>query len=68
QDDRLDEEGFELTVTPAGVRIGAAVERGAHWAAQPLLQLFPATIHRRAPLPSTVPWRAPAREIRDSPR
>lgn len=67
RDDRLEDEGFELTVTPAGVRIGAATARGGHWGAHALLQLFPAAIYRAAPL-GAVEWRAPAREVRDAPK
>ena len=68
---RLDDEAYVLEVTPDRIRIEAGGARGAHWAAQTLLQLLPAQVHRRAgigtaPVPSD--WRVPLVRIEDAPR
>jgi hexosaminidase len=66
-DPALAAEGFALETTPRTVRIAAATDRGAHWAAQALLQLFPAAVHRRSPAPG-IRWIAPATRVADAPK
>jgi len=66
-DPALAAEGFALETTPRAVRIAAATDRGAHWAAQALLQLFPAAVHRRSPAPG-IRWIAPATRVADAPK
>ncbi|MFB4354600.1 beta-N-acetylhexosaminidase [Microbacterium sp. LS_15] len=66
-DPGLAAEGFALETTPRAVRIAAATDRGAHWAAQALLQLFPAAVHRRSPAPG-IRWTAPAARVADAPK
>ncbi|MCM3778268.1 beta-N-acetylhexosaminidase [Microbacterium hydrocarbonoxydans] len=60
-------EGFALETMPRAVRIAAATDRGAHWAVQALLQLFPAAVHRRSPAPG-IRWTAPATRVADAPK
>lgn len=66
-DPALAAEGFALETTPLAVRITAATDRGAHWAAQALLQLFPAAVNRRSPAPG-IRWTAPATRVADAPK
>ncbi|WP_251447784.1 beta-N-acetylhexosaminidase [Microbacterium sp. USTB-Y] len=70
QDPRLEDEAYVLEVTPERIRIDAGGERGAHWAAQTLLQLLPAQVHRRAGIgtDSASPgWHVPPVRIEDGP-
>ncbi|WP_336647325.1 beta-N-acetylhexosaminidase [Microbacterium sp. MMO-10] len=71
QDPRLEDEAYVLEVTPERIRIDAGGERGAHWAAQTLLQLLPAQVHRRAGIrtdSASPDWRVPPVRIEDAPR
>lgn len=71
QDPRLEDEAYVLEVTPERIRIDAGGERGAHWAAQTLLQLLPAQVHRRAGIgtdSASPDWHVPPVRIEDAPR
>ncbi|MFV0373023.1 beta-N-acetylhexosaminidase [Microbacterium sp.] len=59
-------EEYRLAVADTGVRIDASCSRGAGWAGQTLLQLFPAAVYRRARVDAD--WSAPAVAISDAPR
>ncbi len=63
----LGEEGYELLVTPAGVRITARAGAGLFYAGQTLRQLLPPDAWRRAPA-AKLPWTIPAVRIVDRPR
>ncbi|HVX67992.1 MAG TPA: beta-N-acetylhexosaminidase, partial [Bryobacteraceae bacterium] len=63
----LGEEGYELTVRPAGVRITAREDAGLFYGGQTLRQLLPAAAWRKAPIEG-VQWTAPAVRIVDRPR
>ena len=63
----LGDEGYELTVRPAGVRITAPEAAGLFYAGQTLRQLLPAAAWRKAPA-NAVQWTAPALRIVDRPR
>jgi hexosaminidase len=65
-DPGLEDEAYRLEVTPDGVEIRAATDRGGYWGAQTLLQLFPDAVHRSAPV-AGVAWTAPAVLIEDAP-
>lgn len=58
---------YELTITPDRVQIIAGDDAGALYAAQSLLQLLPADVHRSAPVAGTA-WTLPCVRIADSPR
>jgi len=66
-DPSLAAEAFTFETTPHSVRITAATDRGAHWATQALLQLFPAAVYRRSPAVG-IRWTAPATRVADAPR
>ena len=66
-DQRLEPEGFEFEVTPESIHVTASEPRGAHWAMQALLQLFPADIYRHSPSPRAR-WSTPTRHVRDAPK
>ena len=71
QDPRLEDEAYVLEVTPERIRIDAGGERGAHWAAQTLLQLLPPQVHRRAGIrthSASPDWRVPPVRVEDAPR
>ncbi|MEU6539360.1 beta-N-acetylhexosaminidase [Streptomyces sp. NPDC047000] len=63
----LGAEGYELSVTPHGVRLTGADPAGLFRGAQTLRQLLGPDAFRRAPLPGRT-WSLPAAEIRDAPR
>ncbi len=56
------EEGYTLKITPEKIMIGANSEKGAFYAVQSLLQLFPAEIDKSKPIA------IPSIEIKDKPR
>lgn len=66
-DPSLEPEAFVLESAPGSVRIVAATERGAHWGAQALLQLFPAAVYRRSPV-AGIRWTTPATRVSDAPK
>ncbi|WP_144876321.1 beta-N-acetylhexosaminidase [Microbacterium sp. 1.5R] len=66
-DRSLAAEGFALETAPGAVRIAASTGRGAQWAVQALLQLFPAAVYRRSPA-AGVRWAAPATRFTDAPK
>ncbi|MFC0554596.1 beta-N-acetylhexosaminidase [Planotetraspora thailandica] len=59
-------EGYEITITPESVRIGAADPAGAFYAGQTLRQLLPADAYRSVMI-SELPWTLPAGRIEDAP-
>ncbi|MEG0517350.1 MAG: family 20 glycosylhydrolase [Bacteroidales bacterium] len=59
-------EGYELSVTPAGVFIKASDKAGIFYAIQTILQLLPPTIYGNAT--GWEKWEIPAVEIKDYPR
>jgi len=63
----LAEEGYELEVTPAGVRLAGRTPAGLFYAGQTLRQLLPSDAWRRAPSAQGV-WTIPAVRIVDKPR
>ena len=65
-DPALGDEGYELTITPAGVVIRASQPAGHFYAVQTLRQLLPAAVEARTVQPG--PWLLPAGAIRDWPR
>ncbi|WP_269044666.1 beta-N-acetylhexosaminidase [Paenarthrobacter sp. Z7-10] len=60
-------EGFELTVTPAEVRIAGGSAAGVFYGCQALLGLLPPAIHRRAPV-AGIRWQIPTGTVHDAPR
>jgi hexosaminidase len=58
---------YELSVDPSGARLRGGDAAGAFHATQVLLQLLPARVFRRVPLPGAH-WEVPGVEISDSPR
>jgi hexosaminidase len=65
-DDGLPDEGYQLRISPVGMRIAAGGAAGAFYAAQTLRQLLPDEAWRAAPVPGP-PWRLPCAEIDDGP-
>jgi len=63
----LSEEGYELLVAPAGVRITAQATAGLFYAGQTLRQLLPPDAWREAPAAKGA-WTIPAVRIVDKPR
>lgn len=63
----LGAEAYRLTSGPQGVRIEGGDPAGVFYGCQALLQLLPAQVHRRAPVPG-VRWAVPAVEVSDAPR
>jgi len=63
----LGDEGYELDVSPAGVRLTARRPAGLFYAGQTLRQLLPSEIWRRAQSPRT-DWTVRALRILDRPR
>jgi hexosaminidase len=61
-----DGEGYRLTVTPAGVTLGAVAAHGLYNGIQTLRQLLPAAIASPSVRPG--PWTIPATRISDYPR
>ena len=68
-DSRVDlgDEGYELRVTPEGVRLTARRAAGLFYAGQTLRQLLPDAAWRKAPV-DHAPWIAPGVRIVDKPR
>ncbi|HEY0237020.1 MAG TPA: beta-N-acetylhexosaminidase [Friedmanniella sp.] len=66
EDATLADEAYRLEVTPAGIEITAATERGLNWAVQTLRQLLPPDVLRAAP--SGVALDVPLVSIEDGPR
>jgi hexosaminidase len=62
----LGEEGYELSITPAGVILSACAPTGVFYAVQTLRQLLPAAIERADLQPG--PWTLPCGTVRDVPR
>ena len=65
--DGLGPEAYELTVTPAGVRIAGGDAAGVFYGCQALLQLLPAAVYRQG-FVSGVRWAVPAVAVADAPR
>jgi hexosaminidase len=65
-DKRLADEGYQLRISPALLRITAGGEAGAFYAAQTMRQLLPDEAWRAAPVPG-LPWQLPCAEIDDAP-
>jgi hexosaminidase len=63
----LTEEGYELLVSPAGVRMTATTPAGLFYAGQTFRQLLPPVAWRRAPA-AGADWRVQAVRILDRPR
>lgn len=63
----LGEEGYELQVTPAVVRMTARTPAGLFYAGQTLRQLLPPDAWRRSPAPKST-WTIPGVRIVDNPR
>ncbi|MGW3496930.1 beta-N-acetylhexosaminidase [Streptomyces sp. NPDC001020] len=63
----LGEEGYRITVAPAGVQLVGGGPAGLFWGAQTLRQLLGPDAFRRAPLPGRQ-WRLPLIRIEDTPR
>jgi len=61
-DAELGEEGYELTITPEGVRVAAAQPAGVFWGVQTLRQMLPATAE------GLTEYRLATGRIRDYPR
>ena len=66
KDAELAAEAYQLSVTPDGITITAADDRGVNWAVQTLRQLLPAQAFGPAPVASEIA--VPAVEIVDAPR
>ncbi len=66
-DPTLGRDGYELEVTPDGVRLRALAPFGFVHGVQTLRQLLPPDIERRAAVPG-VEWSVPSVQIRDVPR
>lgn len=66
-DPALAPEGFGLETTERGIRLTASTDRGAHWAVQALLQLFPSAAYRRSPV-ATTRWTTPVTRVEDAPK
>jgi hexosaminidase len=66
-DPGLPPEGYDLSVTPSGVRVAGADAAGVFYGAQTLRQLLPPDTLRRAPV-SDGPWWLPEVRITDAPR
>jgi hexosaminidase len=65
--DLLGNEGYQLSVTPAGVTIKANQPAGLFYGVQTLLQLFPKEIESKE-IVKDVTWKLPCVEITDYPR
>ncbi len=65
-DPALEEEGYELTVTPDGVNLKAYRPAGLFRGIQTIRQLLPAAIESPGAQPG--PWTIPSGTIRDTPR
>ncbi len=65
-DETLGEEGYELTITPDGVRLTAPRPAGLFRGIQTLRQCLPPAIDSAIAQPG--PWTAPAGTVRDIPR
>jgi hexosaminidase len=65
--DLLGNEGYQLSVTPAGVTIKANQPAGLFYGVQTLLQLFPKEIESKE-MVKDVTWKLPCVEITDYPR
>jgi len=65
-DPSLGEEGYELAITPNGVRLSAPHPAGLFWGVQTIRQLLPPSIESSAPQDG--PWTLPTGSIRDWPR
>lgn len=63
----LGDEGYDLSVTPAGVTIRAPKQAGAFYGVQSLLQLLPARVFAKTKIADMV-WEMPAIQIEDQPR
>lgn len=66
-DAEIAEEGYKLSVTPAGVNLEAKTAAGAFYGMQTFLQLLPAEIESPEKV-TRIAWTAPACEICDEPR
>jgi hexosaminidase len=66
EDRELAEEAYSLEVTPAGITITAATERGLNWGVQTLRQLLPPDVLRAAP--SGAELTVPLVSVADEPR
>lgn len=65
-DPTLAAEAFTLETNPHAIRLAASTDQGGQWAAQALLQLFPAAVYRRSPA-AGVRWTAPVTRVEDAP-
>ena len=61
-----DDESYELTVKPEGIRIAAHRPAGLFYGVQTLRQLLPPDVEYQATLPH--PWRVPLASVEDRPR
>ncbi|MEM0961407.1 MAG: beta-N-acetylhexosaminidase [Bacteroidota bacterium] len=66
----IEDEGYEVSAAPAGIRVRASGAAGLFYGAQTLRQLLPPAVERGGALPAEVPmsWTIPAVEIEDAPR
>jgi len=64
----LGEEGYELLVAPAGVRMTARAAAGLFYAGQTFRQLLPPAAWRRAAAPAGADWQIQGIRILDRPR
>lgn len=61
-------EGYVLDVRPQGVKVTAATPQGLFYGMASFVQLLPAEIESRDPIPAAGGWTAPALTVEDAPR